>query len=94
MLIWTSQKDRSFSSKLARVGDEFGVQKGYIIDINSDRQLTGPVMKAQSVLDQWYRSNGFMASHKMLIQAFISQGDADLAERVCRIAKQGQKIVV
>ncbi len=71
-----------------------GVQKGYIIDINSDRQLTGPVMKAQSVLDQWYRSNGFMASHKMLIQAFISQGDADLAERVCRIAKQGQKIVV
>ena len=67
-----------------------GIQKGYIIDINSDRQLTGPVMKAQSVLDQWHRSNGFMASHKMLIQAFISQGDADLAERVCRIAKKGQ----
>ena len=66
-----------------------GVQKGYIIDINSDRQLTGPVMKAQSVLDQWHRSNGFMASHKMLIEAFISQGDADLAERVCRIAKKG-----
>ena len=71
-----------------------GVKKGYIMDINSDRDLTGPVMKAQSVLDQWYRSNGFMASHKMLIEAFVIQGDADLAERVCRIAKKGQKIVV
>ncbi len=32
--------------------------------------------------------------HKMLIEAFVNQGDADLAERVCRIAKKGQKIVV
>ncbi len=68
------------------------------MDIDSDRQLSGPVMKAQSVLDQWYRSNGFMAgfmaSHKMLIEAFVNQGDADLAERVCRIAKKGQKTVV
>ncbi len=26
--------------------------------------------------------------HKMLIEAFVNQGDADLAERVCRIPKK------
>ena len=71
-----------------------GVKKGYIMDIESNRELSGPVMKARSVLDQWHRSNGFMASHKMLIEAFVNQGDAHLAERVCRIAKKGQNIVV
>ncbi len=68
-----------------------GVQEGYIMDINSNQQLTGPFMKAHSVLYQWHRANGFMASYEILIGAL--QGDAVLAERVCRIAK-GQQIVV
>ncbi len=69
-----------------------GVQEGYIMDINSDQHLTGPVMKAQSVLYQWHRANGFMASYEILIAGAL-QGDAVLAERVCKIAK-GQQIMV
>ncbi len=63
-----------------------------IIDIDSNRLLT-PIMRAQTVLDRWCDSNSFMASYKMLMEAFIQGDHAGLAERVCKIAK-GQSIVV
>ena len=67
-----------------------GLSHQHIQDIKTDNNLEYG-MKALRVLEKWKKRNAFKATYKNLICTFLDQDDAELAEHICKLLKDGEE---
>ena len=67
-----------------------GLSDQHIQDIKTDNNLKYG-MKALRVLEKWKKRKAFKATYKNLICTFLDQDDAELAEQLCKLLKNGEE---
>ena len=67
-----------------------GLSDQHIQEIRTDNNLEYG-MKALQVLEKWKKRNAFKATYINLIRTFLDQDDAELAEQICKLLKDGEE---
>ena len=63
-----------------------GLTEPQITGVKSDPLLDNE-MKPQEVLRLWKKANAYSATYSILVEVCLSQGDSDVAKRICEIVK-------